>query len=254
MSGAAADWRVAHTFSICAVDAKTGEAGVAVSSALPGVGALVPYAQPGAGAIAIQGCVVPMYGRVGLDWLARGASAADTLRQLLDLDLPTTLEDDEATNTLYRREGMTVPGQDFVRDEANRRIIWFGQRMRQVGVVDRAGRAVTHSGAHLQPVAAARAGEGYCCQGNALTGADVVEAMAQAYEKTRNTEEMAKALAAALLAGVASGGGDKRGNRAAGLLVVRDRGHWTGSDRYRDLRVDDHDRPVHELSRILALH
>jgi uncharacterized Ntn-hydrolase superfamily protein len=242
---------VAHTFSICAVDPRTGEAGVAVASRALAVGALVPYAAAGAGAIAIQGCVVPEYGKLGLPWLARGASAQDTLDRLLRRDLPTTRDDDAAANLLFTQEGMSVQGEDFYRDPAGRKV-WRGERIRQVGVVDRHGRAAVHSGARLQAVAAARVGEGYACQGNALTGAAVVDEMARAYERAMAAgEPMDRALAAALAAGAAAGG-DKRGNRAAALLVMRERGHWSGDDRHRDLRVDDDERPVERLLGILA--
>ncbi|MGE5140113.1 MAG: DUF1028 domain-containing protein, partial [Rudaea sp.] len=58
---------------------------------------------------------------------------------------------------------------------------------------------------------------------------------------------------AALLAGQAAGG-DRRGQESAALLVVRPRGGYGGmNDRYIDLRVDDHPKPIEELRRLLDL-
>lgn len=249
---AASPGAVAHTFSICAVDPETGEAGVAVASRALAVGAMVPYATPHGGAIAIQGCVVPEYGTLGVRWLARGAGASTVMQRLIQRDLPATAADDEQANALFHQEGMCQEGDDFLSDPANQRIVWFGERVRQVGIVDRHGVAAVHQGARLQPCAAARVGEGFACLGNALTGPEVVDAMALAYEQARKADgAMDASLMAALRAGV-DAGGDRRGTRAAALLVVRDRGHWTGSDRYRDLRVDDDPQPVAKLAAIFA--
>ncbi len=50
-------------------------------------------------------------------------------------------------------------------------------------------------------------------------------------------------------------GGDRRGRQSAAVLVVRQGGGYGGfSDRYIDLRVDDHKTPIIELHRLLALH
>jgi uncharacterized Ntn-hydrolase superfamily protein len=58
---------------------------------------------------------------------------------------------------------------------------------------------------------------------------------------------------AALQAGQ-SAGGDKRGMQSAALLIVKAGGGYGGNDRYRDVRVDDHERPIDELQRIYKLH
>lgn len=67
------------TYSIVARDAATGELGVAVQSATFGVGAIVPWARPGVGAVATQAFAEPAYGPRCLDALAAGSSAADAL-------------------------------------------------------------------------------------------------------------------------------------------------------------------------------
>ena len=49
-------------------------------------------------------------------------------------------------------------------------------------------------------------------------------------------------------------GGDKRGKQSAAILVVREKAGYAGfNDRFIDFRVDDHEKPVEELARILAL-
>jgi uncharacterized Ntn-hydrolase superfamily protein len=61
-------------------------------------------------------------------------------------------------------------------------------------------------------------------------------------------------LVAALAAGQ-SAGGDSRGQESAALLVVREGGGYASfNDRFIDLRVDDHPRPIEELARLLELH
>jgi uncharacterized Ntn-hydrolase superfamily protein len=61
-------------------------------------------------------------------------------------------------------------------------------------------------------------------------------------------------LTSALAAGQAAGG-DKRGQQSAALLVVRRNGGYDGkNDRFIDLRVDDHPKPIDELSRLLSIH
>jgi len=95
-------------------------------------------------------------------------------------------------------------------------------------------------------------GDGYACQGNILAGEAVVKAMARAYEAAKG--DLAERLLAALAAGQEAGG-DRRGMQSAALLVVREKGGYSGfNNRYRDLRVDDHPDPIEELRRILKLH
>lgn len=190
------------------------EWGVAVASKFLAVGAAVPWARAGAGAVATQALANLAYGPDGLDLLASGRSA------------------DEAVAALT--------GADEGRDD------------RQVGVVDAAGRAATYTGSKCLDWAGGRTGDGYCCQGNILTGPDVVDAMATAFEASSGG--LGERLVAALAAGD-SAGGDRRGRQSAALLVVREGGGYGGAiDRAVDLRVDDHPAPVDELRKLLSLH
>jgi uncharacterized Ntn-hydrolase superfamily protein len=205
------------TFSIvaCDPDASSGpEWGVAVSSYFLAVGAVVPWAQAGVGAIATQAMASISFGPRGLELMSQGKDAGETLRMLTDAD----------------------PDHDH----------------RQVGTVDARGGASSFTGRECLAWAGAREGPGYSCQGNLLTGGDVVEAMADGFE--RASGELAERLVVALEA-ADEVGGDARGKQAAALLVVREGAGYLGdSDRAVDLRVDDHPEPVAELRRLFGLH
>ena len=204
------------TFSIAAWDgsASPPEWGVAVASKFLAVGAAVPWVRAGAGAIATQALANLAYGPEGLELLAGGASAADVVARL------TTADD--------------------------------GRDDRQLGVVDASGEAATFTGAACFDWAGGAAEDGFCCQGNILTGPEVVDAMAAAFRST--TGELAVRLLAALKAGDDSGG-DRRGRQSAALYVAREGGGYGGGvDRAVDLRVDDHLTPVDELERLWRIH
>jgi len=95
-------------------------------------------------------------------------------------------------------------------------------------------------------------GDGFCCQGNILTGPEVVNVMKDAFKGTGG--ELAVRLLAALMAGN-DAGGDRRGKQSAALYIARDGGGYGGAiDRAVDLRVDDHPDPMAELSRLFDLH
>ena len=201
-----------HTFSIVGHDPERKEWGVAVASKVLAVGAVVPYAKAGVGAVATQSYANVSYGPRGLEMLAVGKSAEATLAALI--------ADDK------------------------------GKALRQVGVIDAAGNTAIFTGDKCNPWAGGKSGKNYACQGNLLAGADVIDKMAEAFEKAKGP--LAWRLASALEAGEAAGG-DKRGKQSAGILVVRDKAGWSGlNDRAVDLRVDDHETPVAELLRILA--
>ena len=204
------------TFSIAAWDGSVSppEWGVAVASKFLAVGAAVPWVRAGAGAVATQALANLSYGPDGLDLLATGAAAADVVAQL-------TAADD-------------------------------GRDDRQLGVVDASGEATTYTGAACFDWAGGVTGDGFACQGNILTGPDVVDAMAGAFRSTSG--ELAVRLLSALKAGD-DAGGDRRGRQSAALYVAREGGGYGGGvDRSVDLRVDDHLTPVDELARLWRIH
>jgi len=207
-----------HTFSIVAFDPATGDLGVAVQSKYFGVGSVVPWAKAGVGAVATQAQVKVSFGPEGLRYLEGGKSSRETLDALLAAD--------------PRRE------------------------VRQIGLVDDQGRPAVHTGAECLAWAGHRVGPHFTVQGNLLAGEAVVTAMAEAYERAQKDDgaELADWLLAALTAGQAAGG-DRRGQQSAALLVVRANGGPGGdNDRFCDLRVEDHAKPIEELARLRGLH
>jgi uncharacterized Ntn-hydrolase superfamily protein len=204
------------TFSIVARSTDGLAFGVAVASKFLAVGAAVPAAAAGVGAIATQAYANLAYRPEGMAQLREGRSASLTLETLVAAD------DNRET--------------------------------RQVGIVDVAGAAATFTGSECNPWAGGVSGEGYAIQGNILTGPEVVAAMEDAWQATRAEDPLARRLLAVLAAGDTAGG-DRRGRQSAAMLVVTpEGGYGGGSDVLVDLRVDDHATPVDELARLLDLH
>ena len=202
------------TFSIAACDLKTKTWGVAVASKFPAVGAAVPWVKAEIGAVATQSYVNTSYGPNGLAMMAEGASAEETLDKLL-------AGDEE-------------------------------RAIRQVGLVDARGNAVTFTGDKCHDWAGGLTGPGYAIQGNILTGADVIQKMEEAF--LNSAGELPARLYAALYAGDRAGG-DKRGRQAAAIYVAKPKGGYGGFlDRWIDYRVDDHLDPVPRLGELLELH
>jgi uncharacterized Ntn-hydrolase superfamily protein len=211
----AAYYRDAMTFSIVARSDDGDSLGVAVASKFLAVGSAVPAARLGVGAVATQSFCNTLYKRDGLQRMADGASAGETLDALL--------------------------AADGEREE------------RQAGIVDAAGLAATWTGSGCMDWAGGFTGPGFAIQGNILTGPEVLDAMRDAFVDSQG-QALAERLLAALRAGDAAGG-DRRGRQSAALLVVSSTGSYTpGDDLAYDLRVDDHPEPVSELERLLGLH
>ena len=202
------------TFSIVARDPEAGELGVAVQSKFLAVGAVVPWAQAGVGAIATQAWANTTYGPGGLDLLASGLSAKETIARLTGAD--------------------------------------DGSASRQVGVVAMHGEPTTFTGDECFPWAGGHVGEHYTCQGNILVGEETVLSMARTFEQTAG--HLCDRLMAALAAGQAAGGDSRGQESAALLVVRERGGYGGFNDRFIDLRVDDHPQPIEELQRILQLH
>jgi uncharacterized Ntn-hydrolase superfamily protein len=204
------------TFSIVAYDPHRQEWGVAVQSKFLAAAAVVSWARASAGAVATQASSDLTYGPRGLEMMAKGMLAEEVVEAL-------TGEDD-------------------------------GRASRQVGVVDKAGRAAAYTGAECIAWAGHIVGEGFACQGNILIPG-TVEAMARRFEQVRGgAGELADWLVETLAAGQEAGG-DRRGRQSAGVLVVRENGGYGGNnDRYLDLRVDDDPAPILRLKELVRLH
>lgn len=203
------------TFSIVAIDPVTGDLGIAVASRYFAVGAVVPWADAGVGAIATQAGVNVGYGPRALELLRQGLTAQQVLDKLLAEDA-------------------------FPRKDA-----------RQVAIVDAKGNVAVFTGDAANAWRGHVTGKTWSAQGNILVGQHVVQAMGRAFENT--DDELAEKLYAALKAGD-DAGGDSRGRQSASILVVRKGGgRNTNNDRYVFINVDDHPDPMHELRRLLDL-
>lgn len=207
------DDQVIATFSIVAHDPATGELGVAVQSRAFRAGAIVSYARAGVGAIATQAAANQTYGPRGLELLDMGLSPDEVVHHLTGSD----------------------PGRD----------------RRQLAVIDNQGRVRAYTGSGTSAWAGHIEGDNYSVQGNILAGEAVVKAMAEAFEAAEGP--LALRLMDALDAGEAAGG-DARGKQSGGVLVVKpigDSGRTT--DRWVDVRVDDHAEPFRELRRLVNM-
>lgn len=202
------------TFSIVAIDRQTGEVGVAVASKFLAVGAVVPWARAGAGAVATQAWANLSYGPGGLDLLAQEHPADMVVRML-------TEPDDQREH-------------------------------RQVGIVDRSGRSAAWTGSECYAWAGHRSGDGYTCQGNILASEAVVTAMAATFEGTAGL--FPERLLAALDAGQSAGGDRRGQQSAALYVAKEKGSYGGWLDRAIDLRVDDHPTPITELHKLLELH
>ncbi len=203
------------TFSIVAIDPNTGEMGIAVASRYFSVGAVVPWAEAGVGAVATQASVNVGYGPRALELLKGGLTAQQVMDRLFEED--------------------TFPGKGG----------------RQIAIVDRRGNIAVFTGSDAQDWRGHKKGATYSAQGNILAGPQVVDAMSEAFENTKG--ELTERLYAALKAGDAAGG-DRRGRQSASILVVgKGLGRNTNNDRYAYVNVDDHTDPMGELRRLLDI-
>jgi uncharacterized Ntn-hydrolase superfamily protein len=207
--------RPVATYSIVARDPTTGELGVAVQSHWFSVGAVVPWAESGVGAVATQSLVDPSYGPLGLEHMRLGKSAPTALRALLAGD--------------------------------------EGREVRQVAMIDATGHVAAHTGKRCIAEAGNIADEAgqFSVQANLMHHETVWPAMAKAYRESKG--DLAERMLAALDA-AETVGGDIRGKQSAALIVVSGKPSgkpW--ADRQFDLRVEDNPKPLVELRRLVTL-
>lgn len=206
----------AHTFSIVARDPKTGDLAVGVQSHWFSVGTSVSWAEAGVGAIATQSFTNKSFGLRGLQLLRTGKTAQQALDELLRTD--------------------------------------DGRDVRQVAIVDIKGNVAVHTGSKCIDFAGHHVGVGYSVQANMMLNNTVPAAMAKAFEANAARPLPERVLSA--LDAAQTAGGDIRGRQSAVLLVVRGKATdapWD-DNHLVDLRVDDADRPLVELARLLRLH
>jgi uncharacterized Ntn-hydrolase superfamily protein len=205
--------RPVHTFSIVARDPDTGELGVAVQSHWFSVGAIVPWAEAGVGAVATQSFVDPSYGKNGLDLMRGGKSAPDALKELLEKD--------------------------------------EGREVRQVAMIDAQGRVDAWTGKNDIQAAGHIVGKNFSVQANLMLNEKIWPAMAHAFEGTKG--DLAERMLAALDAAQAAGGDIRGRQSAAIIVVTGKPTGQPWKDRIFDLRVDDSSQPLIELRRLVKL-
>ena len=170
------------TWSILARDPDTGKFAIAVATRFFAVGALVPHARAGVGAVATQALINPFFGFDGLKLLQDGLPAADVIAKLVTSD----------------------DGRDH----------------RQVHVIDAQGRTAAHTGSSCVDWCGAISERNLSVAGNMLANADVIAATASTF-RSKASLPLAQRLIAAMKAGEAAGG-DKRGRQSAALLIQGD--------------------------------
>src|SRR5262245_1183824 len=170
----------ALTFSIVGRCARTGQLGVAVSTADVAAGRMVAWARAGVGAVATQSWPNLYLAIDALALMERGAPAPEALTEVIDAD----------------------PGRD----------------VRQLGVVDSRGGSASFSGADCTQWFGEITGPGFAAQGNMLVRGETISAMAQAFDAGADLD-LGERLLRALEAGQ-DAGGDKRGRQCSALLVV----------------------------------
>lgn len=199
-----------HTYSIVARDPDNGQLGVAVQSHYFSVGSVVTWAEAGVGAVASQALSEPAYGKLGLDLMRTGKSAADTLNGLLAAD----------------------PMKEI----------------RQVAMIDARGNAAAHTGSVTIPEAGHIVGDGFSVQANMMLKNTVWPAMAEAYKRARGA--LVDKLLASLDAAEAEGGDIRGRQSAAILIVEGANTGRPWIDTIFDLRVDDAVEPLIEIRRL----
>ncbi|HIC38337.1 MAG TPA: DUF1028 domain-containing protein [Candidatus Marinimicrobia bacterium] len=206
--------RPVNTYSIVALDETTGELGVAVQSHWFSVGALVPWAQAGVGAVATQSFIKVAYGPEGLQLMREGKTAEEALTILLDQD--------------------------------------EGKAVRQVGMVDAIGNIAVHTGKNCIDFAGHIVGKNYTVQANLMEKSTVPEVMANAFESTSGG--LADRMLAALEAAQNEGGDLRGKQSAAMLIVSGKPTGISYKDVVLDLRIEDHPTPIKELKRLIRIH
>jgi len=201
------------TFSIVGMDPETSEWGIAVASKVYDVGYIVPWLNAEIGAVATQAYVNPFIGPWVLEDLARGKSADEVLRIVLEKD--------------------TMPAE------------------RQIGIVDKNGRSAAYTGKNDLDWAGHKTAPYVSVQGNILAGPQVVDSMLAVFQRTDGP--LAEKLLAALEAGEAAGGDKRGKQSAAIIVVRKRGGYQGVDDRLVDLRVVDNAEPVKELRRLYEL-
>lgn len=206
--------RPVNTYSIVALDEKTGELGVAVQSHWFSVGSIVPWAKAGTGAVATQSIARVEYGPHGLELMEQGLTANEALAKLIAEDK--------------------------------------GAAVRQVGMVDAKGNVASYTGDNCIAEAGFRIGKNYTVQANIMEKSTVWDAMAKAYENAHG--DLADRMMAAMEAAQNEGGDLRGKQSASILIVKGEPSDEPWNDIKMELRIEDHPEPIKELKRLVNVH
>ncbi len=206
------------TFSILGYDPETGEVGAAIQSRSFSVGSRNIWAEADRGAVVTQAAVDVSYGPKALRLLREGLPPGKIVEHLWESD-PDPLP------------------------------IEWSKQGRQFAVMNAEGEYAAFTGPTATEWAGHQGGKYCTAQGNILVSGEVVSSMVEAFEQTPG--HLSRRLLAALEAGQAAGG-DKRGQQAAAMIIVKKgAGVWLNNDTVLRLQVDDHAEPIVELSRLI---
>lgn len=202
------------TFTIVGIDKTEGDIGIATSSKVVAVGAVVPHVKAGVGAVATQAKANYTYGPIGIEMLEKGMMPKEIVKEL-------TKEDGE-------------------RDH------------RQVAVMDFKGEAYVHTGEKCIEWKGHLIDDECVALGNIIAGSEVISAMVEAFKASEGM--LALKLAKALKAGEDAGGDRRGKQSAALIVVRKGYRLIELGEKFVDIRVDDHHEPVTELLRILNVY
>jgi uncharacterized Ntn-hydrolase superfamily protein len=205
---------LAHTFSIVARDAQTGEMGVAVQSHWFSVGSIVAWGEAGVGVVATQSFVNPSFGQRGLELLKAGKTANEVVDELIASD--------------------------------------EGRDVRQLAIVDSKGNSFAYTGSKCISGAGHVVGDNYSVQANMMLNNTVWGEMSKAFENTKG--QLAERLVAALEAAQNVGGDIRGKQSACLLVVKGEATGNLWEDRVIDLRVEDNPEPIDEIKRLLSVY
>jgi len=201
------------TYSIVARDPESGQLGVAAQSYYFALGASLPWARAGVGAVATQSWIDPGYGPRCLDLLAEGADAQVALDRVRDADKDS------------------------------------GER--QVGVVGADGSVASFTGSSCVPEVGHVIGDGFTAQANLMARPGVCEAMAESFTATPG--DLPTRMVAALHAAQRAGGDARGQMSATLIVVEGFPHDHSWEGVLMDVRVDHHPQPVEELARLIRV-
>ena len=202
------------TYSIMAIDRRTGDIGIAAQSHWFAVGTVLPWLKPGVGAIAVQSFVNLQYATYGLAMMEDGELPRDVIKSLLKKDITPEI--------------------------------------RQITMLDTKGHIETYTGNRCVEYAGHIIGDNYSVQGNMMTEEETLDKMADAFENTRGN--LATKMLASIKVADEDDGDLRGRQSACMKIVSNEMPKHLWDGIMLDVRVDDNKDPVSELERLITIH